>query len=147
MACTRHSIGIVLQTPVRPRFLVARKARLTSFLVFGCGGAEWHEIGIASPYRVPRSLTVPVSSPLDLRGPAQALASVTWLARAKPTLSGRASAASRIKKGCLLRCRDQSRGLLDMWKMVPSLIPHFAVIRHVEGSGWPAVSQLRDRRR
>jgi len=76
MACTRHSIGIVLQTPVRPRFLVARKARLTSFLVFGCGGAEWHEIGIASPYRVPKSPTVQVSSPLDLRGPAQTLASV-----------------------------------------------------------------------
>lgn len=47
---------------------------LLSLLTFGCGGAEWHKVEIDSPYQVPKTLTISVGSPPDLREPARTLA-------------------------------------------------------------------------
>jgi hypothetical protein len=47
---------------------------LIAFLTGGCGGAEWRKLEIDSPYRVPKALTISVSSQPEQREPAQVLA-------------------------------------------------------------------------
>ena len=42
---------------------------------FGCGGAEWNQVEIDSPYEVPKTVTISVGSPPELREPARTLAS------------------------------------------------------------------------
>jgi len=121
MACTRHSIGIVLPIPVRARFLVASKALLTELLDFR---VRWR--GVA---RDRDCLAVPSSEITD--GPSELTA--------RPARAGTSIGFSDLARARQAHAERTSERRIKNQKGVPVAmsrsVPRFA--RYVENGAVP----------